>query len=135
MFRKNKGQQSTYKGTHIDSFPTLVPALLLTLDEDCKKNASPSYSKIAANGVKPGAKLSPRFGMSCPFSWNETSMKAEDWLPVPKGQENIFWRLLGDSFRAQYAVPTDEVMVGWDSGMAYCNETSRNTCYDRAFAA
>ena len=38
-------------------------------------------------------------------SWCETWMKAEDWLPVPKGQEDILQRGLGAGFRAQYRHP------------------------------
>ena len=46
-------------------------------------------------------------------SWNETWMKAEDWLPVPKGQEDVFRRGLGAGFRVQYGYPF-EVTVDVD---------------------
>ena len=117
-FCKGKGRKSAYKGAHKEMFPALIPELLLTSDEDWRKNTSLSYSNIAANGVTPGAKISRRLGMSSTPSWNETWTKAEDWIPVPLCQENIFWRLLGDSFRAQYWMPKNVAMVDGDSGMA-----------------
>ena len=122
-FCKNKGRQSAYKGTHKDLFLALVPELLLTSNEDRRKNTSLSYSNIAANGVMPGTKISPRLGMSSTPSWNETWTKAEDWIPVPPCQEDIFQRSLGDSFRAQYKVSNNAAMVDGNSGMAYGNNT------------
>jgi hypothetical protein len=35
-------------------------------------------------------------------SWSETWTKAEDWVPLPPGQEDVLWRGLGCGFRAQY---------------------------------
>ena len=126
-FHKGKGCESTYKGTHKNLFPALVPELLLTSNEDQKKNTGPSYSNIAANGVAPGAKISPRLGTSSTPSWNETWTKAEDWIPVPPCQEDIFWRSLGDSFRAQYKVSKNAAMVDGNSGMAYGTNTLSDT--------
>ena len=72
-------------------FPPLIPSHFLSVAEDCKMNAGPSFPNIAAKGVKPGAKLLPRSPMSSLPSWSETWMKAEDWVPVPKGQEDLQW--------------------------------------------
>ena len=90
-------------------FPLLVPSHFLSVAEDRRMNAGPSFSKMAARGVKPGAKLSPRSPTSLLPSWNETWMKAEDWIPVPKGQENIFQWGLGVGFRAQYECPWEVI--------------------------
>ena len=38
-------------------------------------------------------------------SWRETWKKAEDWLPVPKGREDVLWWGLGAGFHAQYRHP------------------------------
>ena len=46
-------------------------------------------------------------------SWHETWTKAEDWLLVPKGQEDVLWRGLGAAFHAQYGHPL-EVIVDVD---------------------
>jgi hypothetical protein len=78
-----------------DSFPPLVLSYLLKDYQDWKNNASlSSFLNIAAKGCKPGAKYTPRSLPSLSYSWNETSTKAEDWLPVSKDEEDIFrWRL------------------------------------------
>ena len=73
-------------------FPLLIPRHFLKSAQDLRNNAGPSYVSKAAKGVKPGAKISPRYTMSPLPSWGETWMKAEDWLPVPKGQEDVLWR-------------------------------------------
>ena len=87
-------------------FPPLVPGHFLKSAQDLRNNAGPSsYISKAAKGVKPGAKISPRYTMSPLPSWCETWMKAEDWLPVPKGQEDILWQGLGAGFHAQYGHP------------------------------
>ena len=43
-------------------------------------------------------------------SWGETWMKAEDWLPVPKGQEDILQWGLGAGFHAQYRHPLEVII-------------------------
>jgi hypothetical protein len=42
------------------NFPPLVPSHFLKTQDDAHKNAGPSFSSIAAKGVKPGAKISLR---------------------------------------------------------------------------
>ena len=69
-------------------FPPLVPNCFLKTPQDLRNNAGlSSFASKAAEGVKPGAKISPRLKMSPLPSWRETWTKAEDWLFVPKGQE------------------------------------------------
>ena len=71
-------------------FPPLVPNCFLKTPQDLRNNAGlSSFASKAAKGVKPGAKISPRHKASPLPSWCETWMKAEDWLPVPKGQEDV----------------------------------------------
>jgi hypothetical protein len=85
------------------NFPLLVPSHFLKTQDDTRKNAGPSFSSIAAKGVKPGAKISLRSPSSSLPSWGETWTKAEDWVPVPPGQEDALRRGLGCGFRAQYS--------------------------------
>jgi hypothetical protein len=85
------------------NFQLLVPSHFLMTQEDAWKNAGPSFSSIAAKGVKPGAKILPRSLSSLLPSWSETWTKIEDWLPVPKGQEDVLWRGLGCGFHAQFS--------------------------------
>jgi hypothetical protein len=85
------------------NFPPLVPSHFLKTQDDARKNAGPSFSSIAAKGVKPGAKISPRSPTSSLPSWGETWTKAEDWFLVPEGQEDLLRRGLGSGFRAQYS--------------------------------
>ena len=74
----------------VGDFPPLVPNYLLKTPQDLRNNAGPSsFVSKAAKGVKPGAKIPPRHQTSMLPSWHETWTKAEDWLPVPKGQEDI----------------------------------------------
>jgi hypothetical protein len=80
------------------NFPPLVPSHFLKTQDDARKNAGPSFSSIAAKGVKPGAKISPRSLSSLLPSWGETWTKAKDWVPVPLGQEDLLWRGLGCGF-------------------------------------
>ena len=95
-------------------FPLLVPNYLLRTPQDLRNNAGPSsFASKAAKGVTPGAKISPRLKMSPLPSWRETWTKAEDWLPVPKGQEDVLRRSLGSGFRAHYGYPF-EVTVDVD---------------------
>ena len=47
----------------------------------------------------------PRHSTSLLLSWHETWNKAEDWLPVPKSQEDVLWRRLGAGFHAHYGYP------------------------------
>ena len=95
-------------------FPPLIPGHFLKSAQDLRNNASPSsYVSKAAKGVKPGAKILPRHLTSPLPSWHETWTKAEDWLPVPKGQEDILWWGLGAGFRCQYRHPL-EVIVDVD---------------------
>ena len=71
-----------------------------------RNNAGPSsFASKAAKGVTPGAKISPRLKTSSLPSWNETWTKAEDWIPVLKGQEDVLRRGLGAGFRAHYGYP------------------------------
>jgi hypothetical protein len=84
------------------NFPPLVPSHFLKTQDDARKNAGPSFSSIAAKGVKPGAKISPRSPSSSLPSWNETWTKDEDWVLVPPGQEDLLQRGLGSGFRAQF---------------------------------
>jgi hypothetical protein len=85
------------------NFPPLVPSHFLKTQDDARKNTGPSFSSIAAKGVKPGAKLSPRSPSSSLPSWSETWTKAEDWVLVLPGQEDLLRRGLGCGFRAQYS--------------------------------
>jgi hypothetical protein len=85
------------------NFPLLVPSHFLKTQDDTRKNAGPSFSLIAAKGVKPGAKILPRSPSSSFPSWSETWMKAEDWVLVPPGQEDLLRRGLGCGFRAQFS--------------------------------
>jgi hypothetical protein len=85
------------------NFPPLVPNLLLRTQDDARKNASLSFSSIAAKGVKPGTKLLPRSPTSSLPSWSETWMKASDWALVPLGQEDLLWRGLGSGFCDQFS--------------------------------
>jgi hypothetical protein len=95
-------------------FPQLIPEHFLKNACDCRNNTGPSsYVSKAAKGVKPGAKISPRHSTTLLPSWHETWMKAEDWLPVPKSQEDVLWQGLGAGFRAQYGHPL-EVIVDVD---------------------
>jgi hypothetical protein len=85
------------------NFPPLIPSHFLKTQDDARKNAGPSFSSIAAKGVKPGAKISPRSPSSSLPSWNETWTKDEDWVLVPPGQEDLLRRGLGSGFRAQFS--------------------------------
>jgi hypothetical protein len=85
------------------NFPPLVPSHFLKTQDDTRKNAGPSFSSIAAKGVKPGAKISPRSPSSSLPSWSETWMKAEDWFLVLPGQEDLLRRGLGSGFRVQFS--------------------------------
>jgi hypothetical protein len=85
------------------NFPPLVPSHFLKTQEDARKNAGPSFSSIAAKGVKPGAKISLRSPSSSLPSWSETWTKNEDWVLVPLGQEDLLQRGLGSGFRVQFA--------------------------------
>jgi hypothetical protein len=85
------------------NFPPLVPSHFLKTQDDARKNAGPSFSSIAAKGVKPGAKILPRSPLSSLPSWSETWMKAEDWFLVPEGQEDLLWRGLGSGFCVQFS--------------------------------
>ena len=91
-------------------FPPLVPNCFLKTPQDLRNNAGPSYLYKAAKGVKPGAKISPRLKTSPLPSWCETWTKAEDWLPVPKGQEDVLRWGLGPGFRVQYGHPLQVVI-------------------------
>jgi hypothetical protein len=66
------------------NFPPLVPSHFLKTQDDARKNASPSFSSIAAKGVKHGAKISLRSPSSSLPSWSETWTKNEDWGRVRK---------------------------------------------------
>jgi hypothetical protein len=85
------------------NFPPLVPSHFLKTQDDTRKNAGLSFSSIAAKGVKPGAKISPRSPLSSLPSWSETWMKASDWVLVLPGQEDLLQRGLGSGFRAQFS--------------------------------
>jgi hypothetical protein len=85
------------------NFQPLVPSHFLKTQDDARKNASPSFSSIAAKGVKPGAKITLRSPSSSLPSWSETWMKNEDWVLVPPGQEDLLQRGLGSGFRVQFA--------------------------------
>jgi hypothetical protein len=85
------------------NFPPLVPSHFLKTQEDARKNAGPSFSSIAAKGVKPGAKITLRSPSSSLPSWSETWTKNEDWVLVPPGQEDLLQRGLGSGFRVQFA--------------------------------
>jgi hypothetical protein len=85
------------------NFLPLIPSHFLKTQDDARKNASPSFSSIAAKGVKPGAKISPRSPSSSFPSWNETWTKDEDWVLVPPGQEDLLRRGLGSGFHAQFS--------------------------------
>jgi hypothetical protein len=84
------------------NFPPLIPSHFLKTQDDARKNAGPSFSSIAAKGVKPGAKILPRSPSSSFPSWNETWTKDEDWVLVPLGQEDLLWRGLGSGFCVQF---------------------------------
>jgi hypothetical protein len=85
------------------NFLPLVPSHFLKTQDDARKNAGPSFSSIAAKGVKPGAKISLRSPTSSLPSWNETWMKDENWVLVPLGQEDLLRRGLGSGFCAQFS--------------------------------
>jgi hypothetical protein len=85
------------------NFPPLVPSHFLKTQDDARKNTGPSFSSIAAKGVKPGAKISLRSLSSSLPSWSETWTKNEDWVLVPPGQEDLLQRGLGSGFRVQFA--------------------------------
>jgi hypothetical protein len=85
------------------NFLPLIPSHFLKTQDDARKNAGPSFSSIAAKGVKPGAKISPRSPSSSLPSWSETWKKAEDWVLVPPGQEDLLRRGLGCGFHAQFS--------------------------------
>jgi hypothetical protein len=85
------------------NFPPLVPSHFLKTQDDARKNACPSFSSIAAKGVKPGAKIMLRSPTSSLPSWSETWMKNEDWVLVPPGQEDLLQRGLGSGFCVQFA--------------------------------
>jgi hypothetical protein len=85
------------------NFPLLVPSHFLKTQDDVRKNTGPSFSSIAAKGVKPGAKISPRSPLSSLPSWSETWTKASDWFLVPEGQEDLLRRGLGCGFHAQFS--------------------------------
>jgi hypothetical protein len=85
------------------NFLPLVPSHFLKTQEDARKNAGPSFSSIAAKGVKPGAKITLRSPSSSLPSWSETWTKNEDWVLVPPGQEDLLQRGLGSGFRVQFA--------------------------------
>ena len=92
-------------------FPLLVPNYLLKTPQDLRNNAGPSsFASKAAKGVKPGAKILPRLKTSPLPSWCETWMTAEDWLPVPKGQEDVLQWGLGAGFCAHYGYPLEVVV-------------------------
>ena len=92
-------------------FPLLVPNYLLKTPQDLRNNAGPSsFVSKAAKGVQPGAKISPRHKTSLLPSWRETWMKAEDWHPVPKGQEDVLRWGLGAGFHAHYGYPLEVVV-------------------------
>jgi hypothetical protein len=84
------------------NFPPLVPSHFLKTQDDARKNAGPSFSSIAAKGVKPGAKIFRSPSSSLP-SWSETWMKNEDWVLVLLGQEDLLRRGLGCGFHAQFS--------------------------------
>jgi hypothetical protein len=106
------------------NFLPLIPSNFLTTQEDAQKNAGPSFSSIAAKGVKPGTKILPRSPTSSLPSWSETWTKIEDWLPVPLSQEDLLWRGLGCGFCAQYSgalwegVCEVDEMVLWSPSLA-----------------
>jgi hypothetical protein len=85
------------------NFLPLVPSHFLKTQEDARKNAGPSFSSIAAKGVKPGAKILLRSPTSSLPSWSETWTKNEDWVLVPPGQEDLLQRGLGSGFHVQFA--------------------------------
>jgi hypothetical protein len=85
------------------NFPPLIPSHFLKTLDDARKNAGPSFSSIAAKGVKPGTKISLRSPTSSLPSWSETWTKNEDWVLVPLGQEDLLQRGLGSGFRVQFA--------------------------------
>ena len=91
----------------VEGFPPLVPNCFLKTPQDLRNNAGLSFASKAAKGVKPGTKILPRLKTSLPPSWRETWTKAEDWLPVLKGQEDVLRRGLGAGFRAHYEYPLE----------------------------
>ena len=98
--QQSAGFESALK---VGEFPPLVPNYLLKTPQDLRNNTGPSsFISKAAKGVKPGAKILPRLKTSPLPSWCETWTKAEDWLPVLKGQEDILRRGLGAGFCAHH---------------------------------
>ena len=66
-----------------------------------------------------GSKISPRSNRFSAYSWKETSMKAEDWLPVSLHQEDLFRRSPGGAHWAQYNLPGNVATFGRDRTMAW----------------
>ena len=119
--------RSTLKAS---GFPLLIPRHFLQNAQDLRNSAGlSSYVSKGAKGVKPGAKISPRHSMSLLPSWHETWMKAEDWLPVLKSQEDILWWRLGAGFHAHYGYPL-EIIVDVDE-MASSHGASRSMQIER----
>ena len=94
----------------VGGFPPLIPNYFLRTPQDLRNNAGPSFASKAARGVKPGSKILPRYKMSLLPSWCETWPKAEDWLPVPKGQEDVLQPGLGAGFHTHYGYPLEIVV-------------------------
>ena len=108
-----------HPSSSMDQFPALIPSQFLWSTEDKKMNtSSSSYSKVAQKGIKNGSKQLFRSEAFANASWNETSMKSQDWFPLPLNEENISASRNLQAFRAMYPVNVPWKVINEDDDMA-----------------
>ena len=90
-FRASKGHQPACEGYKQMNFPALIPNLYLISDEDQQKQAGPSYSKIAAQNVAAGSKISPRSNRFSAYSWKETTVTQKTLSMLSALRKNDFF--------------------------------------------
>ena len=79
---------------------------------------SPSFSHVAAKGVKTGSKQSFRSKASLLPSWSETWTTPEDWFSVPANEKNVPPIQNLSAFRATYLVYMPWQVVDEDDDVA-----------------